>query len=170
MLSDNVANDNLSDHDDPDDSPIVLVLTVSFSEKLLASTNNNATMQWVCDSGATTSATFDPSDCIDLQDCSVRVTAAGTSFEGTAIVQALDTTGKAHTLHLTNCLISDKFPYKLLALQQFTEKGHTVVFKDREMRVSNPINNVTLCATQDTHSPSECVPPYCAQNKKQKSL
>ena len=53
---------------------------------------------WVMDSGATSSATFDESDCDNVRDCDVRVTAAGSEFTvtkmGTARITALDERGK----------------------------------------------------------------------------
>lgn len=160
LMSDNLAAapqiEATSDHEDSDDAPIILVLTAQFSEKLLATSRMAPTTNWICDSGATSNATYDEKECVDVHPCSVQVTAAGTTFEvtkrGTAIVQALDTKGKAHELRLTGCLISDKFPFKLLALQSFTNKGHTVVFKDRRMQVSNPRSNITLFAIQDDNS------------------
>ena len=61
------------------------------------------------------------SDCINVRDCKVTVTAAGTTFEvrrtGTAIIDTLDERGRPVRLHMNNTLISERFPYKLLALQ-----------------------------------------------------
>ena len=70
--------------------------------------------KWVLDSGATCCATFRESDCINVRDCKVTVTAAGTTFEvrrtGTAIIDTLDERGRSVRLHMNNTLISERFP------------------------------------------------------------
>ena len=146
LLADNSADD--ADGEEPQ-LPIVLVFTSATEEP-------HSCRSWVCDSGATSSATFDASECVDVVECNVQVTAAGTSFpvtkKGTAIIDVTDTEGRPQQLRVTNCLISDRFPYKLLALQSFTNKGHTVVIRDRAMLLSNNKNSVVLCATQDNNS------------------
>jgi hypothetical protein len=85
--------------------------------------------KWVLDSGATCCATFAEADCVDVRDCQAHVTAAGSTFPvhkmGTAVINTLDEKGRPLQLRMTNTLISVKFPYKLLALQQFTRKGRT---------------------------------------------
>jgi hypothetical protein len=111
---------------------------------------------WVCDSGATASATFNAEDCTNITDCRVMVTAAGTSFEvnkkGTAHILVQDTSGRPVRLFVQNCLISDKFPYKLLALQAFTNKGHTVYMQNDEMLLFSPSGGSVLKAAKDRQS------------------
>ena len=73
---------------------------------------------WVVDSGATACATYSKDDCINVRPCDISVTAAGCVFNvslvGTAVVRAIDVLGKVRIINITNCLISDRFPYKLL--------------------------------------------------------
>src|SRR5262249_7905610 len=134
--------DALGTDDGADDgkfhSPIVLVFTSSENALVLDRSCKNS---WVCDSGATSSATYDADDCVDIVECKVDVTAAGTAFnverKGTAVILVTDTCGRQQELRITNCLISDKFPYKLLALQAFTTKGHSVLMKEDALYVSN---------------------------------
>lgn len=117
--------------------PIVLVFTTA-DTPTLSSCENNC---WVCDSGATSSATYDPNDCIDIVECKTQVTAAGCTFDvehkGTAILKVVDIDGLERELRITNCLISSKFPYKLLALQQFTNKGFSVLIQKQSLFFSN---------------------------------
>ena len=112
--------------------------------------------RWVLDSGATCCATFDESDCTDVRECSVHVTAAGTKFlvekVGTAKVVALDAKGREIHLNLTNTLISTKFPYKLLALQLVTSKGHKVEMGMNEMRITNRLTDHVLLGVKDPRS------------------
>src|SRR6185437_1714296 len=123
---------------------------------VLTITDKHNISNWVMDSGATSSATFDEADCVDVKDCDVQITAAGSSFSvkriGTAIVHALDTTGKPQKITLSNCLISQLFPYKLLSLQAFTKKGHTVTMADDMVHISNKVNDVVLVGVRDPTS------------------
>jgi hypothetical protein len=88
------------------------------------------TRGWVFDSGATC-ATNDVADCVDIEVCNIQVTAAGCVFDvfskGTAVISAEDKNGEETIIRIQDCLISEKFPFKLLALQSFTKKGHTVL-------------------------------------------
>jgi hypothetical protein len=171
-----LSDDQSGDREDPypdsdfDESPIVLVFTAHFSERVF-STLSGTMAGWICDSGATSNATYDQSECVDVHDCCVQVTAAGCTFEvskrGTAIIQVLDTKGRAREMRLTNCLISDKFPYKLLALQSFTNKGHTVLFKDKHMIVKSG-NSTSFCAKQDDTSKLYVLP--CVGEMKNKAF
>ena len=69
---------------------------------------------WVVDSGATSCATYDASDCRDIRDCNIIVTAAGTSFKvkqiGTAMLRVKGDSGKVNVITIANCLISPQFP------------------------------------------------------------
>jgi hypothetical protein len=100
--------------------------------------------QWVLDSGATCCATFTAADCV-VRACQVNVTAAGSTFEvtqiGTAVLDALDESGRSVKLSMQNTLISPKFPYKLLALQLFTRKGHEITMDNSRMRIVNKKND-----------------------------
>ena len=105
------------------------------------------------DSGATSSATYDQNDCINVIPCNVQVTAAGTTFAvtrmGTAFITAATQGGETQTLHVAGGLISTRFPFKLLALQSFTNKGHTAVVKNDLITISNPFNSTVLLAGKD---------------------
>jgi transposase InsO family protein len=86
----------------------------------------------------------------------VTVTAAGSSFtvlkKGTAVIFVLDTLGRKQQLHVSNCLISDKFPYKLLALQSFTSRGFSIQILQNSLTLSNNSSDVSLRATHDKSS------------------
>src|SRR5262249_47025060 len=107
---------------------------------------SSVSSRWVLDSGATRCATFEESDCVDVRDCDVTVTAAGCTFTvqkiGTAIVPALDESGRIITLRMTDTLISPQFAHKLIALQAFTRKGHSVSMTHDCIRVTNSLNPV----------------------------
>jgi len=81
----------------------------------------------------------------------VKVTAAGSEFAvtkmGTALIETRDEMGRAQKIAVSNCLISPKFPCKLLSLPNLTRKGLTVTMTTDKMRLSNPHNNVVLWAT-----------------------
>ena len=110
---------------------------------------------WVLDSGATSSATYSEDDCIDIRPCDITVTAAGSEFRvervGTAIINAVDVHGRVRVLKITNCLISTLFPYKLLAVHTFTNKGYVVVMKGTTMSIANP-TAMSLSAKKDPSS------------------
>jgi hypothetical protein len=53
---------------------------------------------------------------------------------------------------IANCLISPLFPYKLLALQSFTNKGHTIIMTGDTMSISNHYNGTVLKATKNIGS------------------
>lgn len=126
------------------DDPFALVLTISSGHNIA---------NWVMDSGATCNATYDERDCIDVHDCDVRVTAAGCEFTvsriGTAQIKALDEKGHVTNLTLSNCLISPKFPYKLLSIRAFTTRGHTVTMNKDVVRITNQLNDVVLLGIKD---------------------
>lgn len=111
---------------------------------------------WVFDSGATCCATFDQTDCVDVVPCNIKVTAAGCVFDvlfkGTAVIEALDKKGASKTILINDCLISDKFPFKLLALQTFVKKGYTVLMEGGTIAISNKANDVALWAKVDPTS------------------
>ena len=52
---------------------------------------------WIVDSGATSSATYDERDCVNIQNCNIQVIAAGRRFtvkkKGTALVNTIDEKG-----------------------------------------------------------------------------
>ena len=108
---------------------------------LLASSSERRT-DWLLDSGATISATFDETDCYEIEDCNVQVKSAGSSFDvhkrGKARVITVDSEGKRCQLAVRKCLISDKFPYKLLSLEIFTKRGFKVTMQEDEMLVIAP--------------------------------
>jgi hypothetical protein len=111
---------------------------------------------WVFDSGATCCATYDSADCVDISPCQINVTAAGCVFEvlakGTAIICATDKNGVDRTIRIQNCLISDKFPFKLLALQTFATKGYTVLMEAKTISITNEFTGVSLTARLDKPS------------------
>ena len=127
-----------------------------FNALVLTISNKHNISNWVMDSGATASATYDESDCTDVRDCDVQITAAGSSFSvkrmGTAAIHALDASGKVQKVTLANCLISPLFPYKLLSLQAFTKKGHTITIMADTVRIANKINDVVLVGVRDPTS------------------
>lgn len=108
---------------------------------------------WVLDSGATSCATFAEEDCVDVEACSIQVTAAGECFtvtrKGTAIIRAVDANGESVRLKMQHTLISPKFPYKLLALQSFTTKGFQVTMLADEMRITKPDAKSVLVGDKD---------------------
>jgi histone deacetylase 1/2 len=111
---------------------------------------------WVLDSGATCCATFNAADCIDIVPCKIQVTAAGCTFDvtqkGTAIISACDKQGKVHTLRIRDCLISKRFPFKLLSLQTFVNKGYSILMDAGVISLSNRSNNAVLLAEHDAPS------------------
>jgi hypothetical protein len=109
--------------------------------------------KWVLDSGATCCATFTETDCVDIRDCNVNVTAAGITFQvhriGTAVIDTLDEHNQIVRLHMHNTLISERFPYKLLALQLFTTKGCQVTMGGESMRIVHPKRSTVLVGSKD---------------------
>jgi hypothetical protein len=126
----------------------MMVLTISSA--------GHSITNWVLDSGATSCATFDESDCTDVRACQVQVTAAGSCFTvermGTATVRALDEKGRTQIITLANCLISPQFPYKLLSVPRLTKKGHVVTMEDEKVRISNKLNDIVLVGVRDPTS------------------
>ena len=94
---------------------------------------------WILDSGATACATFDARDCTDIVSCNITVTSAGCTFlvsqVGTAVIRTSDSCGKPRTITIKGCLISDRFPYRLIAIQVFTNKGHSVSMVGSQLTV-----------------------------------
>ena len=112
---------------------------------------------WVVDSGATSNCTPDESDCMNIQSCNIQVTtAAGNTITvkkmGTAVINAVNEQGFTQRVTLSNCLISPLFPHRLLSLNCFTRKGHTITFADNQVRISNAVNQVVLLADRDEDS------------------
>ena len=120
-------------------------------------TSTDKHSRWVLDSGATACATFDESDCIDVRECSVPVTAAGRSFivtkMGTALIPALDSSGRTIQLRMSNTLISPHFAHKLIALHVFTRKGHYITMTNDRICVINPNNPAMLLGFPHGDSP-----------------
>ena len=104
------------------------------------------------DSGATSSATFAEEDCTDVRECNVGVTAAGCSFifkkMGTAKLRVFNEKGDLQTVTIADTLFSDKLPYRLLALQAFTNKGYTAFVDKNCMKISGR-GTVPLVAFKD---------------------
>lgn len=69
-----------------------------------------------------------------------------------ALVNAIDEKGNIVRLSLSNCLISPLFPYRLLSVNAFTSKGHTVTFAQDQVRITNPVNDAVLLADRDSAS------------------
>jgi transposase InsO family protein len=111
---------------------------------------------WILDSGATVSATFSAEDCINIMPCNISVTAAGCTFivdqKGTAVIRAADENGALQTLYVNDCLISSRFPYKLLALPTFTAKGFTINMVGNALSVLDSTNKVALTGFKDIAS------------------
>lgn len=111
---------------------------------------------WILDSGATTCATNSEQDCHDIRTCNINVTAAGCNFNvsriGTIVIKASDTNGIERDLTITDCLISDKFPYKLLAMQKFTNKGYVVTIIGDIMNLYNATHKIAFVANRDSES------------------
>ena len=118
--------------------------------------SDNRPTSWILDSGATISATYSPEDCINITPCNVSVTAAGCSFwvhqKGTAVIRAKGANGLPQVLHISECLISQKFPYKLLALQIFANKGYTVVISGDSLSVQDSSQNPILTGVREISS------------------
>ena len=146
LVEDDTPADLDTEHPEDSFNPIVLM----YSSVPHSSCENNS---WVCDSGATSSATYNSADCVDIQDCNVTVTAAGSSFtvlkKGTALICVIDTAGKKQQLRVSNCLISERFPYKLLALQSFTSRGFSIYMQQSHLTLLNKAMNISLRATHD---------------------
>ena len=134
-------NNNMTD-------PFVFVFSVD--------TGENKHSGWVLDSGATSSATYDATDCTEVEDCSITITAAGCSFvvykKGTARIPVMDKNGNSQTISVKNCLISEKFPFKLLAIQALAKKGHSVLMEGDEIFISNKANNFVIYAAKEKFS------------------
>jgi hypothetical protein len=115
---------------------------------VFAKTPAKRSAEWVLDSGATQSITFDEKDCIDVRPCHIEFTAAGGVLTvqkiGTAIIRALDDKGRERQISVSNCLIQPDFPCKLLSLPMFTKKGHTVLMEKDVCRISNSVNDAVL--------------------------
>jgi hypothetical protein len=79
---------------------------------------------------------------------------------GTALVNTQDEKGRPVQLHMSNTLISAKFPYKLLALQQFTRKGDAeiTITKDR-IRITSTANDTVLVGLHDPEIKLFCLLP-----------
>ena len=105
---------------------------------------------WIMDSGATACATFTAEDCVDVRPCNIRVTAAGCSFlvtqTGTAVVRTTAPDGSMRVLTIKGCLISTKFPYRLLAVQAFTNKNHSITMVGSTMSIRNPKGELVCTA------------------------
>ena len=133
------------------DEPYVFVFTLGSGEG-----NITGKQGWVLDSGATTSATHYEEDCIDITPCNIKVTAAGSEFivtrKGTAVINCVDPNGVTQKILVRNCLISEKFPYKLLALSKFAKRGYSALIKDETITITNPQSNLTLIAQKDPKS------------------
>jgi len=88
---------------------------------------------FILDSGATSSATFCAADCTDIVPCTVSVNAAGGNFivsqKGTAKFSIVGKSGKSVDISVADTLISEKFPFRLWALQSITNKGGYVTMK-----------------------------------------
>ena len=115
-----VSSPDTSEEISPEDSAFAFPLQ----------SNHASPAGWILDSGATACATFAADDCTDIKPCNITVTSAGCTFVvtqvGTAVIHTLDTGGKPRVITIKGCLISDRFPYRLLAIQVFTNKGHSV--------------------------------------------
>lgn len=111
---------------------------------------------WVLDSGATQSITFDEKDCKDIRDCHIEFTAAGGVLSvrkiGTAVISAVDDKGRERQITVSNCLIQPDFPCKLLSLPMFTKKGHTVIMEKDACRISNSVNDAVLLGFKEPSS------------------
>src|SRR5690348_8392660 len=87
-----------------------------------------------------------------MYEAATSVTAAGSTFTvtkiGTAHVNALDERGRIQKVTLSNCLISPKFPCKLLALQIFTNKGHKIQM-EKVIRITNNFDDRVLVGLRD---------------------
>jgi len=131
----------------PTNTPFIFVLTDGLKKR---------SSGWVFDSGATCCATYDVNDCVDVEECQVTVTAAGCVFEvslrGTAVILATDKSGLTQEIRVQDCLISDKFPFKLLALQTFAKKGHVIKMEKSTMTLINKNCNLELIAHLDPYS------------------
>ena len=68
---------------------------------------------------------------------------------GTAVINAIDESGRSVRLHMHNTLISERFPFKLLALQLFTTKGCEVIMGEQNMRIVNPVSDTVLIGLKD---------------------
>jgi hypothetical protein len=108
---------------------------------------------WVLDSGATCCATNDETDCVDVRDCCVNVTSAGSCFQvkrvGTAVINTLDKLGRPTQLLMQNTLISPSFPYKLLALQLLTRKDWQVIMGKDLLQISHPSKDRVFEGSKD---------------------
>ena len=71
---------------------------------------------------------------------------------GTAMITAQDEQGRAQQIAISNCLISPRFPCKLLSLSALTKKGLTATMTNDAIRLTNTTNNIVLIGRRDTAS------------------
>lgn len=139
-----------------DSKPTSDLFAHDISVVLSAKMDSLSNTGWVLDSGATACATFDEKDCVDVRSCNVRVTAAGSVFFvkkiGTAVISAKTEKGLPMEVKMTDCLISEYFPYKLLAVSKFTKKNYCFSINNDRMRISNASNDIVFIALRDAIS------------------
>lgn len=132
---------NASDSQDP------------FYHFVFTTTTTTPPQDWVMDSGATCCATSSEADCVDVRECNVNVIAAGSTFPvrriGTAVINAIDERGQNVQLRMHNTLISERFPYKLLALQLFTSKGCQIIMGKQNMRIVSEKTDTVFVGYKD---------------------
>ena len=149
----NPYNAHPPDEEASDDDANAFTLVFALQNCVAANPNG---LGWVIDSGATSSATYNAADCTDIRQCNITVTAAGTSFQvkqiGTAKLSVIDTSDKVNDITIANCLISSQFPYRLLALQAFTNKGYEASMKGDAIDIFKPNSGAALRAVKDQNT------------------
>jgi len=154
-----VNTENQGDHEDQEqehDDQLMFMMTHKQTncEIFMGMSPDNANGGWIVDSGATTCATSDEQDCIDVRGCNINVTTAGCKFQvqriGTAVINTVDTSGVQRTITIKECLISDKFPYKILSMHRFAKNGHTITMKGDAISIKAPDNKFELTARRDS--------------------
>ena len=142
----------------------------TFSHFAFSVTANCVSKNWVLDSGATCCATADEADCIDVRECNMNVTAAGSSFTvkriGTAVINTIDERGNKVQLRMQDTLISDRFTHKLLALQRFTSKGFQVIMGAHNMRIASSSCQAVFLGCRDPATQLFVLQPSTPGDKK----
>ena len=121
----------------PSGSNLEAEYSFMFTQKQSKVRNDREMDFFILDSGATSSATFNPADCVDIVPCSISVNAAGGAFivkqKGTAKFIITAKSGSNVEVSVKDTLISEKFPFRLWALQSITNKGGSITIKGEHM-------------------------------------
>jgi len=143
-----------SEEDDKQATQYHFVMSARNAVAATSSAASSRKTGWVMDSGASCCATYAESDCIEVSNCNISVTAAGECFRvtrtGTAVIDTVDEQGRTVQLKMQNTLISERFPYKLLALQPFTARGYRISIDDTQLRIVKEVERSAFVGMKDS--------------------